>query len=213
MRASSASRCRWPASLLLAARANLLAAVLALATLVVYLVVYTPMKRRTPLSTLVGAVPGALPRAHRLDRVARQRRRSAALTLFAIVFLWQIPHFMAIAWMYRDDYRKAGFPMLPVIEPNGRRAGRQAVLFAAMLVPVSLVAERVGRVVYGDPCARPGSVRPRSTVCDGAQRRLGTRAVLRLDHLSAAHLDRDDSREALSSSFKSQSQLSGSTFS
>ena len=62
--------------------------------------------------------------AHRLDRVARQHRRSAALALFAIVFLWQIPHFMAIAWLYRDDYAKAGFPMLPVIDPDGARAGR-----------------------------------------------------------------------------------------
>jgi protoheme IX farnesyltransferase len=60
-------------------------------------------------------------------------------TLFAIVFLWQIPHFMAIAWMYRDDYGKAGFPMLPVIDPVGRRTGRQAVLYAAALVPVSVV--------------------------------------------------------------------------
>jgi protoheme IX farnesyltransferase len=64
--------------------------------------------------------------------------------LFAIVFLWQIPHFMAIAWLYRDDYGKAGFPMLPVIEASGRRAGRQAALYAAALVPVSLVPTIVG---------------------------------------------------------------------
>jgi protoheme IX farnesyltransferase len=66
------------------------------------------------------------------------------LALFAIVFLWQIPHFMAIAWMYRDDYARAGFPMLPVIDPEGRRAGRQAVIYAALLVPVSLVPALVG---------------------------------------------------------------------
>ena len=65
-------------------------------------------------------------------------------TLFAIVFLWQIPHFMAIAWIYRDDYRRAGFPMLPVIEPDGLRTGRQAVLYALALVPVSLVPALVG---------------------------------------------------------------------
>jgi heme o synthase len=65
-------------------------------------------------------------------------------TLFAIVFLWQIPHFMAIAWMYRDDYRSAGFPMLPVVEPDGRRTGRHALWFAAALLPVSLLPSFVG---------------------------------------------------------------------
>ena len=112
--------------LLLAARAGMLAALLALATLIVYLVVYTPMKRRSSLSTLVGAVPGALPPL--IGWTASHGSLSlGGAALFAIVFLWQIPHFMAIAWMYRDDYAKAGFPMLPVIEPEGRRAGRQAV--------------------------------------------------------------------------------------
>jgi protoheme IX farnesyltransferase len=123
---------------LLAARANRLSAGLALATLVVYLIVYTPMKRRTPLSTLVGAIPGALPAL--IGWTASHG--SVALggaTLFAIVFLWQIPHFMAIAWMYREDYGRAGFPMLSVIDPEGRRAGKQAVLYAAALVPVSLL--------------------------------------------------------------------------
>jgi heme o synthase len=136
---------------LLAVRANWLSAGLALATLVVYLAVYTPMKRRTSLSTLVGAVPGALPGL--IGWTASHG--SVALggaTLFAIVFLWQIPHFMAIAWMYRDDYRSAGFPMLAVIEPEGKRAGRQAVLYAAALVPVSLVptvAGIAGNVYFG----------------------------------------------------------------
>jgi protoheme IX farnesyltransferase len=129
--------------LLLALRANWLAAALALATLVIYLVVYTPMKRRTPLSTLVGAVPGALPAL--IGWTASHGSVAiGGATLFAIVFLWQIPHFMAIAWLYRDDYGKAGFPMLPVIEPEGRRAGRQAVAYAAALVPVSLVPTIVG---------------------------------------------------------------------
>src|SRR5207237_4062212 len=66
------------------------------------------------------------------------------VALFAIVFLWQIPHFMAIAWMYRDDYAAAGFPMLPVIEPDGRRAGRQAAVYAAALLPASLAPALVG---------------------------------------------------------------------
>jgi protoheme IX farnesyltransferase len=128
---------------LLVVGAHLLAALLALATLVVYLVIYTPMKRRSPASTLVGAVPGALPPL--IGWAASHGSLAVGgWTLFAIVFLWQIPHFMAIAWMYRDDYRSAGFPMLPVIEPSGRRAGRQAVLFAAALLPVSLLPSFVG---------------------------------------------------------------------
>jgi protoheme IX farnesyltransferase len=107
------------------------------------------MKRRTPLSTLVGAVPGALPAL--IGWTASHG--SIALggsALFAIVFLWQMPHFMAIAWMYREDYGKAGFPMLPVIDPEGRRAGAQAVSYAAALVPVSLLPTLVGisGVVY-----------------------------------------------------------------
>ena len=128
---------------MLAVRANLLAAGLALATLVVYLLVYTPMKRQTPLSTVVGAVPGALPPLIGWT-AARGTVDAGGLSLFAIVFLWQIPHFMAIAWMYRDDYSKAGFPMLPVIEPDGRRAGRQALIYALALLPVSLMPTWAG---------------------------------------------------------------------
>jgi heme o synthase len=122
---------------LLAARANWLSAALALATLLTYLVIYTPMKRRTPLSTIIGAVPGALPAL--IGWSASHGRvdfRGAAL--FAIVFCWQLPHFMAIAWLYRDDYAKAGFPMLPVIDPDGRRAGKQAVYWGFLLVLASL---------------------------------------------------------------------------
>src|SRR5262249_28837977 len=120
---------------LLAARTNWLAATLALATLVVYLVVYTPMKRRTSAATLVGAVPGALPALIGWTSSHGSVAIGGA-ALFAIVFLWQVPHFMAIAWLYRDDYGKAGFPMLPVIDPEGRRAGRQAPWHADALVPV-----------------------------------------------------------------------------
>jgi protoheme IX farnesyltransferase len=128
---------------LLAARANLLAALLALVTLVVYLTIYTPLKRRSSISTLVGAVPGALPPL--IGWTASHGNVTAGgAALFAIVFLWQIPHFMAIAWLYRDDYGKAGFPMLPVIEPEGRQAARQALLYSAALVPVALVPTLVG---------------------------------------------------------------------
>ena len=112
---------------LLALLANAPAALLAAATLVIYLTIYTPLNRRSSSSTLVGAVPGALPPL--IGWVASHESLSAGgAALFAIVFFWQIPHFMAIAWMYRDDYARAGFPMLPVIEPDGRRTARNAQL-------------------------------------------------------------------------------------
>jgi len=113
------------------------ASLLALATLVIYLLVYTPLKLRSPIATLVGAVPGALPPL--IGWTAARGVTLGGVSLFLIVFLWQIPHFMAIAWMYRDDYGAAGFPMLAVIDPEGRRAGRQAVGYAAALLPTSLV--------------------------------------------------------------------------
>jgi protoheme IX farnesyltransferase len=124
--------------ILLTAFSTWLASALAFATLAIYLGVYTPLKRRSPTATIVGAVPGALPP---LIGWAASHGSIAlgGLSLFLIVFLWQIPHFMAIAWMYRDDYGAAGFPMLPVIDPEGRRAGRQAVGYAAALLPTSLV--------------------------------------------------------------------------
>jgi heme o synthase len=128
---------------ILALAANLLAALVALSTLVIYLGIYTPLKRRSAISTLVGAVPGALPPLIGWT-AGRGAIEAGGWALFAIVFLWQIPHFMAIAWIYRDDYRRAGFPMLPVIEPDGLRTGRQAVLYALALVPVSLVPALVG---------------------------------------------------------------------
>jgi protoheme IX farnesyltransferase len=128
---------------LLAARANWLAAALALGTTAIYLAVYTPMKRRTPVATLVGAIPGALPALIGWT-ASHGGIATGGAVLFAIVFLWQIPHFMAIAWLYREDYGKAGFPMLPVIDPEGRRAGRQAIWYAAALLPVSLLPAFVG---------------------------------------------------------------------
>jgi heme o synthase len=123
---------------ILAATSNLLATFLALLTVVSYNVVYTPMKRRSQLATLVGAVPGALPPT--IGWVAaRGALTPEAWALFAIVFVWQIPHFMAIAWLYRADFGRAGFPLLPVVEPTGKSTARQAVLFSLVLVPLSLV--------------------------------------------------------------------------
>jgi protoheme IX farnesyltransferase len=127
----------------LAYATNWVAASLAAATLAIYLLVYTPMKRTSHLSTLVGAVPGALPAVIGWS-AARGDIAVGGWTLFAIVFLWQIPHFMAIAWMYRDDYRSAGFPMLPVVEPDGLRTGQQALLYSAALLPVSIGPTVVG---------------------------------------------------------------------
>jgi heme o synthase len=122
---------------IVAAASNLLAAFLALLTLLSYNLVYTPMKRRSRLATLVGAVPGALPPM--IGWVAAEGALTPeAWALFAIVFVWQIPHFMAIAWLYRDDFGRAGFPLLPVVEPDGRSTARQAVLFSVVLLPVSL---------------------------------------------------------------------------
>lgn len=127
----------------LALGANPLAAAVAFVTLVSYLVVYTPLKRRTSLATIAGAVPGALPPMIGWA-AARGTLSIEAWTLFAIVFCWQMPHFLAIAWMYREDFGRAGFPLLPVIEPDGRSTGRHAVAFAAALVPVSVVPAGVG---------------------------------------------------------------------
>ncbi len=114
-----------------------LAALVALATWASYLFVYTPLKRRTSLATLVGAVPGALPPLIGWA-AARQALEPGAFVLFAILFLWQVPHFLAIAWIYRDDYALGGLPMLPVLDREGRMTGRQAVAHSLALLLVSL---------------------------------------------------------------------------
>jgi protoheme IX farnesyltransferase len=117
---------------------NPLTALIAALTLLSYVWFYTPLKTRTSLSTLVGAIPGALPAL--LGWTAATNSLSAGgWVLFGIVFMWQMPHFLAIAWIFRDDYAKAGFPLLPVIEPDGRSTGRQSVLYAAALIPMSLL--------------------------------------------------------------------------
>jgi protoheme IX farnesyltransferase len=128
---------------LLAAGVNLLSAAVALTTLLTYAVMYTPLKRRTSFATVIGAIPGALPPVIGWA-AARGSLSQGAWVLFAIVFLWQLPHFLAIAWMYREDYARAGFPMLPVIEPDGRSTARQAVFYCAALLPVSLAPTLLG---------------------------------------------------------------------
>lgn len=127
----------------LALKVNVLSAAVAAITLASYVAVYTPMKRRSSLSTLVGAIPGALPPVIGWTAAAGSIT-TPALVLFGIQFFWQMPHFLAIAWMYRDDYAAAGIPLLPVMEPDGRRTGQQALLYAAALWPVSLLPAVVG---------------------------------------------------------------------
>jgi len=127
----------------LAVAVNATAAGVAASTLVSYVLVYTPLKLRTPLATLVGAIPGALPPVIGWS-AATGRISLEALVLFGIVFFWQMPHFLAIAWLYRDDYANAGIPLLPVLEPDGRRTGQQALVYSAALWPVSLLPAAVG---------------------------------------------------------------------
>jgi len=127
----------------LALAVNTISAFVAALTLVSYVLVYTPLKTRSSLSTLVGAVPGALPPVIGWA-AATGEITLPALVLFGIVFFWQMPHFLAIAWMHRDDYAKAGMPLLPVLEPDGRRTGQQALLYAVVLWPVSLMPAVVG---------------------------------------------------------------------
>ena len=113
------------------------AAMVALVTLVSYAAIYTPLKRRTSLATVVGAVPGALPPIIGWAAAGGSLAIAAPWSLFLLMFVWQLPHFLAIAWMYREDYARAGLPMLPVVDPQGVLTGRQAMLWAATLVPIS----------------------------------------------------------------------------
>jgi protoheme IX farnesyltransferase len=120
-----------------------LAAVLAALTFASYVFVYTPLKRVTTLNTHVGAIPGALP-ALIGWAAGRGDLDGPAWILFALVYVWQLPHFLAIAWLYRDDYARGGFRMLPWADPEGIATGRQALLGAAALVPVSLLPTLAG---------------------------------------------------------------------
>ena len=124
--------------------ANPLASVLALATLVTYLLVYTPLKKRTALCTLVGAFPGAMPPLIGWAAAGNGFDREAWV-IYAILFLWQFPHFLAIAWMYRDDYHRAGLKMLPSDDPRGWYTMRGILGYSVALVPVSLVPAFMGR--------------------------------------------------------------------
>ena len=122
---------------------NWLTAFLGLLTLAGYLFVYTPLKKRSHLSTVIGAVPGAMPPLMGYA-ASYGALNQEAWALFAILFIWQFPHFLAIAWMYREDYARAGIRMLPVVEPDGLSTARQIVLYASTLIPISLFPVLLG---------------------------------------------------------------------
>jgi heme o synthase len=122
---------------------NWLCSLLGTVTLVTYLFLYTPLKQRTWWSTTVGAFPGAMPPLIGFAAAAN-RLTAEAWVLFAILFLWQFPHFYAIAWMYREDYSRAGIKMLPVVEPDGNSTSRQILIYSALLIPISLLPMWLG---------------------------------------------------------------------
>jgi len=133
----------------LALAVNALSSLLAVLTLGSYLAFYTPLKRRTPLCTLVGAFPGAMPPLIGWA-AARGSLSREAWVLYAVLFLWQFPHFLGIAWMYREDYARAGYLMLPPKDVEGRFTGREIFAFTLLLLPVSLMPVWLGQagVVY-----------------------------------------------------------------
>ncbi len=122
---------------------NPLTAAIGAAALLIYIFAYTPLKRRSWLCTVVGAVPGALPPMMGWTAVTG-RLDPLAWVLFGIVFLWQMPHFYAIGWLYKNDYAQAGFPMLPVVDDEGERTARQIILYTVALVVVSLLTTFMG---------------------------------------------------------------------
>jgi len=152
-------------------RVNALTAGLAAATLVSYVALYTPLKTRTVLATIVGAIPGAAPPVLGWTG-ASGRLDLGAWLLFALLFLWQLPHFLSIAWLYREDYRRAGMHLLTIDDPDSRRTARQTVVWALALLPVSLMpaarswqrpqASRVGREsrARGDSCSPLSPIYP-----------------------------------------------------
>lgn len=122
---------------------NGLTAFLGLIVIVGYVLLYTPLKTRTSASTAIGAIPGALPPLMGWTSAANEITLGAWV-LFALLFLWQFPHFLAIAWMYREQYAKAGIKMLPVVEPEGHITAQQIVIFTVLLLPVSVAPYFVG---------------------------------------------------------------------
>ncbi len=125
-------------SLLLVRETNLVTGTLTLITAFTYVAVYTPLKRYTSLATFIGAFPGAMPPLLGWT-AARGRIEWPAVALFAILFIWQFPHFMAISWLYREDYGRAGIKMLPVVQPDGWSTVLEALTYAVLMIPASLL--------------------------------------------------------------------------
>ncbi|MEM8945621.1 MAG: heme o synthase [Planctomycetota bacterium] len=162
-------------------KTNLLTAGLGLASWIVYVLIYTPLKTRTSFNTAVGAVAGAIPILMGWTATGAPITLTA-LALAGVLFLWQFPHFMAIAWLYRRDYATAGHKMLPVVDPSGLRSGAQAVYAAALLIPVSLI-----------PAILPTSGSPLiylawALALGAIQLALAVRFALVRDDVSARHL-------------------------
>ena len=130
-------------SLYLAVFTNPLTGLLTLLTSVVYLAAYTPLKRVSPICTFIGAFPGAMPGVLGWTAI-RGRLEWETLVLFAILFVWQFPHFFSIAWLYREDYAKGGVKMLPVVEEDGRSTGRRILAYSIALIPVSILPSLIG---------------------------------------------------------------------
>jgi protoheme IX farnesyltransferase len=162
----------------LATKVNVTTALLGLASWAIYVVIYTPLKLRSPINTTVGAVAGAIPILMGWTATGAPLNLTA-LSLAGVLFLWQFPHFMAIAWLYRHDYAIAGHRMLTVVDPSGIRAGVQAITGAALLIPVSLI-----------PAIQPTSGSPMvyalwATALGGAQLALAIRFAMQRDERSA----------------------------
>lgn len=160
---------------------NSTTALVALATWLIYVLIYTPLKSRSPLNTAVGAVSGALPILIGWT-AAEATIDIRALTLASAIFLWQFPHFMAIAWLYRTDYHRAGQKMLTVVDPTGIRAGAQAVIAAAALIPVSMV------IALSPQAGSPAIYCSWALILGVAQLVAATLFFIRRDDLSARRL-------------------------
>lgn len=130
-------------SVYLALTTNFLTGILTLLTSIVYLAAYTPLKRISPICTFVGAFPGAMPGVLGWTAASGQVDLGT-LALFAILFVWQFPHFFSIAWLYRDDYEKGGVKMLPVVEEDGRSTGRRILAYSIALIPISILPSVLG---------------------------------------------------------------------
>jgi len=158
----------------LALAVNLLTALLGAVALAGYVFVYTPLKRVSSLATVIGAIPGALPPVMGWSAVTGDVSL-AAWVLFGILFFWQMPHFLAISWLCREDYANAGFPMLTVLDPQGTRTARQMILYGAALVPV--LADRSAAVEAAQAAAFPGAVSRSLTISNAAGWAAGTAAA------------------------------------